>query len=220
MFADATYLKHHGRPVLFSFGYDGLTDAEWSEVLPADRKSGPIYLSEHRRRPNADGAFDWPIPGEGIAATRRFFKESANLSLRVPVAYPRFHDVYAEAKVHPSYGRIGDDNGKTFATTLQNALKSGAPFIQIATWNDWGEGTQVEPSTEFRYRDLETIQRSRREWSGPAFVAEPGDLRLCDRLYRLRKAKAARGEALDEWARLIAEGRFSAARKTLGGIDP
>jgi hypothetical protein len=30
-------------------------------------------------------------------------------------------------------------------------------IIQIATWNDWGEGTVVEPSREFGYRDLELV---------------------------------------------------------------
>jgi hypothetical protein len=56
------YLKLGGRPVLFSFRRDGLTDAEWTQVLG---REGPprCYLSEHERRPGASGAFDWSIPG-------------------------------------------------------------------------------------------------------------------------------------------------------------
>jgi len=26
-------------------------------------------------------------------------------------------------------------------------------MVQIATWNDWGEGTGIEPTAEFGYRD-------------------------------------------------------------------
>ena len=104
------------------------------------------------------------------------------------VAYPRFHDIYEQAKVHPSWGTIDDDGGKTFAATLRKALQSGLPLVQISTWNDWGEGTMIEPSTEFGYRDLEVVQRLRRQFIDPGFVGEPEDLRLPHRLYTLRKA--------------------------------
>ena len=56
------------------------------------------------------------------------------------VAYPRFHDIYEQAKVHPSWGTIDDNGGKTFALTLERALRSGLPLVQISTWNDWGKG--------------------------------------------------------------------------------
>ena len=29
---------------------------------------------------------------------------------------------------------------------LDRALRSGAPLVQIATWNDFGEGTAIEPT--------------------------------------------------------------------------
>ena len=85
------------------------------------------------------------------------------------VAYPRFHDIYEQAKVHESWGKIDDDHGKTFAATLEKALRSGLPLIQISTWNDWGEGTVIEPSLEFGYRDLEVVQRLRRQFIEPGF---------------------------------------------------
>src|SRR5262249_43986644 len=47
-FAEPSYLKLDGRPVLLSFGSDGVTDAEWEEVLPRGADV-PFYLSEHRR---------------------------------------------------------------------------------------------------------------------------------------------------------------------------
>ena len=71
---------------------------------------------------------------------------------------------------------------------LEKALRSGLPLVQISTWNDWGEGTMIEPSTEFGYRDLEVVQRLRRQFIDPGFAGEPEDLRLPHRLYKLRKA--------------------------------
>jgi hypothetical protein len=214
-FGKLSYLKLDNRPVLLSFGRDGLTDSEWSSVLGGPA-SAPLYLSEHARRTAAAGAFDWPVPQVGPKARDSFFKEAKSWPAGMAVAFPRFHDVYEQAKIHKSWGTIDDNAGKTFASTLEAAFKSGLPLIQIATWNDWGEGTVIEPSVEFGYRDLEVVQRLRRQHIEPEFPCQPVDLRLPLRLFKLRKqarnrripaadldaaaaliAKRARGEASD-----------------------
>jgi Glycosyl hydrolase family 71 len=215
-----SYLKINGRPLLLSFGRDGLTDSEWSQVLTSWTQA-PLYLSEHARRSVAAGAFDWPVPSEGVKAQDAFYKEAALWPVAMAVAYPRFHDIYEQAKVHKSWGTIDDDGGKTFALTLERALKSNLPFVQICTWNDWGEGTIVEPSVEFGYRDLEVIQRLRRQSIKSAFAGNPQDLRLPQRLFQLRKDKkrAAPSGELDRIAQLLIKGSTTAARNALGAIE-
>jgi hypothetical protein len=47
-------------------------------------------------------------------------------------------------------------------------MKSGAPIVQIATWNDYGEGTQIEPTSSRSLGDLEAIQRRLRPGADPA----------------------------------------------------
>src|SRR5205814_8878867 len=95
-FADPTYVKLKGKPLLLSFGFDGLTDGEWDQVFP--REGGaPVYLSEHRRRSAAAGAFDWPVPKEYPASLDRFYKQVKDWPVAMPVAFPRFHDIYQEA---------------------------------------------------------------------------------------------------------------------------
>ena len=139
----------------------------------------------------------------------------------MPVAFPRFHDVYKEGKVQESYPHLPDDQGRTFAMTFERALKSGAPLVQIATWNDWGEGTIVEPSREFGYRDLETIQRLRRTLDS-LFPATPEDLRLPYRLWRLRGHQTQQPQLkpeLDLIANLLASGNTSDARSALSQIE-
>ena len=159
-FANPAYLRWNGKPVWLSFGNGGLTDTEWETVLAA-RGAPSIYLSEHRQRAGAQGAFDWPIPGQGLKAVEDFVARSRDWPVFMPVIFPRFHDIYGAAKVQDAYPIIPDDAGHTFERTLQMALHSGAPFAQIATWNDWGEGTQIEPSREFGRRDLEALARLR-----------------------------------------------------------
>jgi len=59
---------------------------------------------------------------------------------------PGFKDIYKQAGVHASYGIIASRAGLTLSESLSQALESKAPLIQIATWNDYGEGTMIEPT--------------------------------------------------------------------------
>jgi hypothetical protein len=219
--AKISYLKLGGRPVLLSFGHDGLNDPEWEQVVGA----GPdafAYLSEHQRRKGAAGAFDWPIPQIGPKAQDEINKRATHWPVGMAVAYPRFHDIYEEAKVHPSWGKIDDDHGKTFVSTLEKALRSGLPFVQISTWNDWGEGTMIEPSVEFGSRDLEVVQRLRRQFVDSDFAGKAEDLRLPYRLYLLRKsAKGSSTEAkdLDQIAHLLGTRTITSAGRKMEAIE-
>jgi hypothetical protein len=220
-FREPAYVTLGGKPLLLSFGRDGLTDREWEQVL-ADKGDAPVYLSEHRRRGAAAGTFDWPVPKEHPASLERYYEQVKDRPVAMPVAFPRFHDIYGEAKVRPSWGRIADDEGRTLVTTLRRALRSGAPLVQIATWNDWGEGTAVEPSAEFGYRDLEAVQRLRREVIDPDFEFGPEDLRLPHRLWVLRGKQAREPslkDALDTIAQRLAHGSLSEARAVLQRVE-
>jgi len=47
-------------------------------------------------------------------------------------------------------------------------MKSGAPIVQIATWNDYGEGTGIEPTAERGLRDLGVVRNRLRPEADPA----------------------------------------------------
>jgi hypothetical protein len=65
--------------------------------------------------------------------------------------------------------------------TLNNAKNTNSDFIQLITWNDWGEGTAIEPSLEYEYQQLEIIQ----DFLG--IPLNPGSLALTVELYQKRK---------------------------------
>jgi hypothetical protein len=220
-FGRAEYLKLDGKPVMLSFGRSGLTDEEWQSVV-TNQRGALLYLSEHSRRASAAGAFDWPVPAAGLQAQDSYYRKAPAWGVAMPVAFPRFHDIYHEAKVHESWGRIDDRAGKTFEGTLERALRSKFPMVQIATWNDWGEGTIIEPSLEFGYRDLEVVQRLRRQLVEPGFSPGPDDLRLPLRLYKLRKAAGARPSshrALSDIAQRLAGRDTRSAREALAQLE-
>ncbi|MCH2122784.1 MAG: glycoside hydrolase family 71/99-like protein [Pirellulaceae bacterium] len=186
-FQRENYLKLDNLPVLLSFGQTGLSSTEWGRVIQ-ELNSDVLYLSQHHRRPVAVGAFDWPIPSEGVRRQAAFNRESSRWKYSMPVAFPRFRDIYSQAQLHESYGEIPDRNGKTFQETLDAASGVSSELIQIATWNDWGEGTQIEPSLEYGYRDLKILQahRSRRISKGPKYKEDA--LMLPLKLFKLRTA--------------------------------
>lgn len=215
-FTHKSYVRSDDRPVLLSFGQAGLTNDEWSACVKR-LPSPPVYFSEHNRRDSAAGAFDWPIPSQGLQTVDQFQLKSQQWQHSIPVAFPRFVDVYAAAKLHDGYGRIDDQKGTTFKTTLEKALKSSSHIIQVATWNDWGEGTVIEPSREYGYRDLEAIQEMRRRHLDPQFKTRPTDLRLAMRVYqhRRRASVTTQTKQLDRIALLIASGQHARAETEL-----
>ncbi len=167
------WVRLGGRPAVLVFGPQAFGAPEWQTFRKA---TGSIaLLTLHAQRAEADGVFDWPIPSQGVAFTNDFLKRTPQAGLRVAVAYPRFHDFYAEGGAK-SYGQISDRDGATYRETLEAALKSGAQAIQVATWNDWQEGTQIEPSQEFGLRDLIATQAIRRRLD-PSFPWTAKDLR-------------------------------------------
>jgi hypothetical protein len=212
------YLKHKGRPLLLSFGVSNMTDEEWRDAL--QRADVPVaYVSQAKRRTAAAGVFDWPVPSQGLAAQERFLRSTADEPLAIPVVFPRFDDIYEQAGLHASYGASPDDDGRTFATTLQQAIAAGKPFVQIATWNDWGEGTSIEPSVEYGARDLEHLQQVRRQQLGPQFPYTARNLSLPLKLLGLRKTVDVDAATLDAIALLIAQGNTAEAEKRIAALE-
>lgn len=216
-FKSGSYVKLDGKPVLLSFGHSGLNSTEWAQCL-SGLESPVVYFSQDVRREGAIGGFGWPAPKVGLIQVDRFRKDAARWPEAIPAAFPRFDDIYREANVGESYPQLPDDSGRTFVSTVSKGLEAKSRMIQIATWNDWGEGTQIEPSVEFGFRDLEHLQ-SVRSRSGRAFNG--ADLRLPEKLLQRRRSTTDLEvqKKLDETAQLIISGNVDEARRRLSVSD-
>ncbi len=230
-FSSPAYLTLGGRPVLLSFGAPYYTSAQWEQmfsILPRP----PLYLTETviRAGASAVGAFDWPLPQGGtaqaLAEQSKFCADAGQWPLCAADAFPRFQDIYAQAGAGKSYGSVDDRNGQTYADTLERALQSQARIVQIATWNDWGEGTQIEPSAEFGCRDLQATLRLRRQFWGPGGGGTASDLALPIEwygLYKKSRGDAAAHAKLAGFFALACTGRMTQARRLLarsGRVSP
>jgi hypothetical protein len=215
-FSSPHYVKVNDKPALLVFGPQYFKPQDWRAMMSGINVT---FYTLHHRIEGADGAYDWPLPGGGTSGCEKerlaFVDRAKEYSTSITSAYPRFADIYKQAGVGNSYGTVEDLDGQTYYRTLKAGLEGTAPIVQITTWNDWGEGTQIEPSKEFGYRDLEATQDLRKKYLDKWFNYKPSDLRLPERLFRLRKKGEVRKGELDRAATMIVNGECDKAAKIL-----
>jgi len=223
-FDSQAYLKIDNRPVLLVFGPQYFKGNQWEQlfsVLP----QRPFLCTLDRSQGGADGVFGW-LPMYGITTTleqwheylANFYAENTNGNTHVGIVFPQFHDIYENAGVHKSYGFLDAQGVKTFEETLDIALRSNCEFIQIATWNDYGEGTMIEPTVEFGYNYLEIIQQQRRKELGKSFLYSSEDLRLPIMLYLLKKKHQHNRSAMEDLSKCTEQlfsGNLTDAKKLI-----
>ena len=222
-FSSPAYLRIQGRPVLLTFGNPYYNSSQWTQVFSVLPQK-PFYFPESNRHgiEASVGSFDWPMPSGGTGgafqAQDKFYADAGTGPQFIAAAFPRFHDIYAQAGIGNSYGNIGDQDGKTYTDTLTRALQSHAPVVQLVTWNDWGEGTQIEPSVQHGYRDLAATQRLRRQYIESGFAPTPADLSLPVEWYKLTKkyqSSLAVHANLAAFFPLVVSGQLTKARALL-----
>jgi hypothetical protein len=203
-FGAPSYLQLSNRPVLLNFGPQYFkANEQWEQIFSVlEPTNRPAFFTEDNRLPVGTGAFNWPpmwlslTPGArgvlSVTALENYlasFEQNGNTwPAFLSSAFPRFHDIYQPAGVRDYWGYLGDRKGEMLRMTLTRAMTNRSAMVQIVTWNDFGEGTVIEPTSEYGYRDLGIIQDCRRQYLEPGFTPRTNDLTLAMRLYHLRRA--------------------------------
>ncbi|MFG0306526.1 MAG: GC-type dockerin domain-anchored protein [Phycisphaerales bacterium JB040] len=225
-FVKPNYARFLGRPLLLNFGPIYLTDpAVWDLAQLAATEQPLIFSLPHLwRSVQTDGGFTWMYPSvwnndppEHIIKQKLYLEHmsvSSNPDEVVPSAMPGFDDIYAV-----SYPDIPFQGGETMRITLEAAIDGPWSHVQLATWNDYGEGTMIEPTHEWGYTFLEKIQAVRAGEIGPAFAFTPADLRLPARLLELRRAGNRDGCLLDAAAQALSAGNTAQAEAWIAQME-
>jgi hypothetical protein len=235
-FIDPGYLRLGGAPVLLNFGPQYFhNSSDWTSIFSALNTSNrPAFFTEDNRLSVGAGAFNWPpmwlsggdantlTPAQLESYFVNFDQTAAGWPAFVSSAFPRFRDIYSEAGVGASYGNLDDANGSTLTNTLTRAFTNNSDIIQIVTWNDFGEGTVIEPTREYGYRDLGIVQDLRRQYLDSDFSYHTNDLAMVLRFYNLRKKYGNNPAISAELNRIftnIVTGMVSTADLQLTGIE-
>lgn len=236
-FKDPGFLRLNNAPVLLNFGPQYFLNAsDWTAIFSVlNATNQPAFFTEDNRvSPAATGAFDWPpmsLSGGGTNTLTpaqlqgylvNFDQKAAGWPGSVSSAFPRFHDIYAQAGVGASFGCLDDANGSTLANTLSRAMTNKSAIVQLVTWNDFGEGTVIEPTLDYGYRDLGIVQNLRRQYLDSAFPYHTNDLAMAFRLYNLRRQYDSNPAIAAELNRIfdnLVSGAVSTANLELTGIE-
>jgi hypothetical protein len=190
-FSRPNHLKVNGVPAILVFGPQKFrAAADWTAILSVFPTNPSFFALWYNNAAgaNADGKFAWPaqngLQGLSDFATGR---DGVNHGLMIPVLYPGFNPYYADGgwpgptfKISYTLKGDGTEGGDTFRSTFDLGKYAGDP-LQIATWNDYGEGTMIEPTNQFQYRFLATLQQSVGALYGEA------ELKIVKLLYDQRK---------------------------------
>ena len=224
-FADPAYMKIKEKPILLIFGPQHFKKDQWAHIISGLSNKPHLFTLPHLKdQINGAGEFGWPPVHGGKKISPKVWQQYLqNLYAKgrknestIASVLPQFHDIYQQAGAHKSYGYLGSQKGKTFDQTLEMALQSNSELIQIATWNDYGEGTMIEPTKEFAYRYLERLQRL--FLNDKNFSYTPSDLRLPVNLYQLRKHYEGNNEItaqLNRASKLLFSAKAQEATKIL-----
>jgi PKD repeat protein len=147
-YSSPAYAKINGRPVVLEFNMEAWP-IDWARVI-ASIQGNPVFF--FRNPPaftngNAFGGYSWG-PADGLAYTDYFNKIAAQHTDKMVMAdgWKGFNDVLASW----SKSRVLDQQcGQTWLSSMAELSKyysttNQLPYLQIATWNDYEEGTTVE----------------------------------------------------------------------------
>ena len=210
---------------------------EWAKIRePVDEHGGSVIFppgTDHQGfDPVVDGRFFWV---GGFDPERRFLSiEDATRNYNTFLEASRQWDTRTDPPVvfgsavsgfndTPVWGwgnrprSAPRYDGRRFETTWQMSIDAGADVVQIVTWNDWNEGSHIEPSDDFGYRYLELNKRYAAAFKGIPDNVPDDALRLPLRLYKQRKS-ASDGELhrrLDEVRDELLSGNYREAQQQL-----
>ena len=169
------YVRWQGHPVVFFF--DSELPIDWQSVR-ASLKLSPLFVFRNSGafdKPFSDGAFAWVAPetvksddSEALKYLDNFYDRAQRSPEKFAVgsAYKGFYDSRA------SWGkgrRIPENCGQTWLDTFaminrHYSASHQLPAVLIVTWNDYEEGTAIEPGVGCPATILASVSGSSLKW--------------------------------------------------------
>lgn len=183
-FHDDAYTKIEERPLLLNFGPMEMTSGkEWYRTFSI-LATKPVFLTLNysidkanngNYTDNAQGEFVWVDPAPN-------YERAKDFKYYIAGAMPGFFDFYKLGGEGDGYKTYDREDGALFQRQLDAAKNAGLSWLQISTWNDYGEGTIIEPTLEFGYKYLVMLQ----QFTGVKYTQT--DLELIYKWYKARVA--------------------------------
>ncbi len=225
-----TQATNANAPLLGVFGPQKFkTTGQWNTILNGNTGAFlPLYNQSSQIGADAAGEFAWPYPQAVLNGAsdawytnlKSYYNDQAAWkNIVLGAAYPGFCDFYGTngastlGIIPRTYGTVS-----TLSSTLSlySQYQSAMDGLQLATWNDFSEGTIIEPTVEEGFRHLGTIQ----QFTGVPYTEK--DLQQVYRFFTLRKkfsGNATKQLILDQVFRFFTMLQIDDAIALMNSID-
>lgn len=167
------WLKVNGKPVIFVYaraiGEIGLDGWLWVIVEANKRyEEGAVFIGDQISKRAArifDGIHTYNItgqtagksPDEITAWAKKVFPVQVSTAGSGRIACLTIIPGYDDSKIRPGPRPITDrHNGETYRRLWEAAIEANPDWVLITSWNEWHEGSEIEPSVENGDRELKT----------------------------------------------------------------
>ena len=164
---DKAWLRAKDNPIIFVYGraLGQLSPAEWQQVVAEvrhDNPGGVVLVADtldRARLAGFDGASAYNIAGQIQRKSPPEIREWAH------AAYPKAVAAAGPGKIStvtviPGYDDRATDRpaprpvtdrwgGETYRVLWQEAIAAKPDYVLITSWNEWHEGSEIEPSVEY-----------------------------------------------------------------------
>lgn len=188
---DRAWLRVDGKPVVFVYGraLGALAPADWRQVLAQvrhDNPSGALFVADSQKPEYVsvfDGASTYNITGQTQHRTPPQIAAWAHAAFPAMVAAAGTGKIstvtvipgYDDSKLRRPAPRPVTDRwgGDTYRTLWQAAIAAAPDWVLITSWNEWHEGSEIEPSVEYGRRALDDTAIFARQFLGLASSRSP-----------------------------------------------
>lgn len=218
-FSQSNYETYNSKPLLLVFGPQGLIgQSAWADAFSGLNPTPsffPLWYDNDAGN-TATGSYAW-IYSDYLTGLNSYYN-NASFPVKIGSVYPGFKTYYSAGGASGPTWEIAHNGTTAFNATLDLALSKNLAFIQLNTWNDYGEGSMIEPTKEFGYSFLTSLQQK----LGVSGLSQT-DLELIKTLYDQRKqyaGNATEQARLDQVFYYIVSLQMTLARNLLLNIQP
>jgi len=179
------YLRVDGRPVIFFWRPTLYSSATWAAIRNQVDPSGSAFWVSEGIDTALLSVFDghhlysntWNPPADLTATNQKFAARVDAMSAATGISKQWVATVmpgYNDVKIRPSNGFAADRaGGAYYERAWQAAIASNADWIVINSFNEWPEGSYIEPSVTYGDRFLSLTATWSSQFKGGAAASTP-----------------------------------------------
>jgi len=161
------FLKINGYPVVFIYACEYFPVESWIEIIGRLRMEGLKFILLGDFSPEKtqyskvfNGIYTYSPNGilhsGGENLLESYYSRMKDVATQENLIFcTTVSPGYDDTKIRIPGFKVEREDGLTYNTTWRLALKYDSRWILICSWNEWHEGSEIEPSLEYGYYYLE-----------------------------------------------------------------